>query len=80
MEWHSCGRNRAHLIHLNNPATCMTEIYDVFLCCFCQVIPGNDTQVAGMLNSLSLLGARVVQGRGENLHTSGHAYQVKRGE
>lgn len=41
-----------------------------------QVIPGNETQVSGMLNSLALLGAHVVQGRGENLHTSGHAYQV----
>jgi hypothetical protein len=42
-----------------------------------QVIPGNETQVSGMLNSLALLGAHVVQGRGENLHTSGHAYQVR---
>lgn len=28
-----------------------------------------------MLNSLAMLGAEVVQGRSENLHTSGHAYQ-----
>lgn len=40
-----------------------------------KVIPGNEGRVTRMLNSLSELGARVIQGRGENLHTSGHAYQ-----
>ena len=28
-----------------------------------------------MLNSIAMQGARVVQGRADNLHTSGHAYQ-----
>eukprot|EP00798_Chlamydomonas_sp_ICE-L_P032480 gene32480-17715_t len=28
-----------------------------------------------MLNSIALQGARVVQGRGDNLHVSGHAHQ-----
>jgi mRNA degradation ribonuclease J1/J2 len=31
-----------------------------------------------MLNSLALQGARVVAGRADNLHVSGHAYQVRR--
>jgi mRNA degradation ribonuclease J1/J2 len=30
-----------------------------------------------MLNSLALQGARVVAGRADNLHVSGHAYQVR---
>ncbi len=42
-----------------------------------QVIPGNEGRVTKMLNSLAMLGADVVQGRAENLHTSGHAYQVR---
>lgn len=45
------------------------------LCCVvlrsAKVIPGNEPQVSTMLNRLSMLGARVVQGRGDNLHTSG---------
>lgn len=40
-----------------------------------KVIPGNESRVTKMLNSLSMMGAKVVQGRSENLHTSGHAYQ-----
>jgi mRNA degradation ribonuclease J1/J2 len=32
-----------------------------------------------MLNSLALQGARVVAGRADNLHVSGHAYQVRAG-
>lgn len=40
-----------------------------------KVIPGNETQVVRMLNSLAGTGATVVQGRNENLHVSGHAYQ-----
>ncbi|KIY92568.1 hypothetical protein MNEG_15395, partial [Monoraphidium neglectum] len=40
-----------------------------------KVIPGNEVKVSQMLNGLSMLGAEVAQGRAENLHTSGHAYQ-----
>jgi beta-CASP RNase J family ribonuclease len=40
-----------------------------------KVIPGNEGRVVKMLNSLSMQGARVIQGRADNLHTSGHAYQ-----
>eukprot|EP00878_Enallax_costatus_P013793 GHUV01014426.1.p1 GENE.GHUV01014426.1~~GHUV01014426.1.p1 ORF type:complete len:673 (+),score=175.36 GHUV01014426.1:298-2019(+) len=40
-----------------------------------KVIPGNETKVAQMLNSLAMQGARVVAGRSDNLHVSGHAYQ-----
>eukprot|EP00879_Flechtneria_rotunda_P017604 GHRR01018454.1.p1 GENE.GHRR01018454.1~~GHRR01018454.1.p1 ORF type:complete len:532 (+),score=154.50 GHRR01018454.1:191-1786(+) len=40
-----------------------------------KVIPGNETQVSQMLNSLALQGARVVASRSDNLHVSGHAYQ-----
>jgi len=42
-----------------------------------QVIPGNETKVAEMLNSLAMQGARVMAGRTDNLHVSGHAYQVR---
>jgi hypothetical protein len=42
-----------------------------------QVIPGNEVKVSQMLNGLSMQGAIVVAGRGDNLHTSGHAYQVR---
>lgn len=42
-----------------------------------QVIPGNETKVAEMLNSLAMQGARVMAGRADNLHVSGHAYQVR---
>jgi mRNA degradation ribonuclease J1/J2 len=44
---------------------------------FLQVIPGNETKVAEMLNSLAMQGARVMAGRADNLHVSGHAYQVR---
>lgn len=44
-----------------------------------QVIPGNETKVAEMLNSLAMQGANVVAGRTDNLHVSGHAYQVRPG-
>uniref|UniRef100_A0A383VM73 Uncharacterized protein n=1 Tax=Tetradesmus obliquus TaxID=3088 RepID=A0A383VM73_TETOB len=40
-----------------------------------KVIPGNETKVSEMLNSLALQGAHVVAGRADNLHVSGHAYQ-----
>jgi mRNA degradation ribonuclease J1/J2 len=33
-----------------------------------------------MLNSLALQGARVVAGRADNLHVSGHAYQVRQAD
>lgn len=50
-------------------------------CCWndlpAQVIPGNETKVAEMLNSLAMQGARVMAGRADNLHVSGHAYQVR---
>lgn len=41
----------------------------------CQVIPGNETRVMAMMNDLSALGPEIAMGRGENLHTSGHAYR-----
>lgn len=40
-----------------------------------KVIPGNEGKVTKMLNALASQGARVRQGRADNLHTSGHAYQ-----
>ncbi|MEW5301692.1 MAG: hypothetical protein WDW36_004535 [Sanguina aurantia] len=40
-----------------------------------KVIPGNEGRVTKMLNSLAMQGARVVAGRADNLHVSGHAYQ-----
>ena len=43
-----------------------------------QVIPGNETRVMAMMNDLSALGPEIAMGRGENLHTSGHAYRRAR--
>jgi beta-CASP RNase J family ribonuclease len=40
-----------------------------------KVIPGNDTRVMQMMNSISELGPEIAMGRDENLHTSGHAYK-----
>lgn len=40
-----------------------------------QVIPGNDTRVIEMMNNISRLGPEIAMSRGENLHTSGHAYR-----
>jgi hypothetical protein len=39
--------------------------------CSAKVIPGNEPQVARLMNSLALLGAQVKQSRADNLHTSG---------
>lgn len=39
------------------------------------MIPGNETRVMAMMNDLSALGPEIAMGRGENLHTSGHAYR-----
>ncbi len=36
-----------------------------------KVIPGNEGKVTKMLNALASQGARVRQGRADNLHTSG---------
>lgn len=40
-----------------------------------KVIPGNETRVMSMMNNVAALGTRIVMGRNDNLHTSGHAYQ-----
>ena len=40
-----------------------------------KVIPGNETRVQAMFNSLAALGATIVDSREDKLHTSGHAYQ-----
>ena len=39
------------------------------------MIPGNETRVVKMMNRIAELGPTLVMGRGENLHTSGHAYR-----
>jgi mRNA degradation ribonuclease J1/J2 len=39
------------------------------------MIPGNETRVMKMMNRIAELGPNLVMGRGENLHTSGHAYR-----
>jgi len=43
--------------------------------CSLQVIPGNDTRVIEMMNNIARLGPEIAMSRGENLHTSGHAYR-----
>jgi ribonuclease J len=43
--------------------------------CSAKVIPGNEPRVVRMLNSIAAQGPTVVQGRNDNLHVSGHAYQ-----
>ncbi|KAL2634153.1 hypothetical protein R1flu_005632 [Riccia fluitans] len=40
-----------------------------------KMIPGNETRVVRMMNRIAELGPTIIQGRGENLHTSGHAYR-----
>ena len=40
-----------------------------------RVIPGNDTRVTQMMNAISAQGTQIAMGRGEALHTSGHAYR-----
>ncbi|XP_058787737.1 ribonuclease J-like isoform X1 [Vicia villosa] len=40
-----------------------------------KVIPGNESRVMEMMNRISEIGSRIVMGRNEHLHTSGHAYR-----
>lgn len=40
-----------------------------------RVIPGNDTRVTQMMNSIAEQGTEIAMGRSEALHTSGHAYK-----
>lgn len=40
-----------------------------------KIIPGNDTRVVAMMNSIARIGPEIAMARGENLHTSGHAYR-----
>lgn len=40
-----------------------------------KMIPGNETRVMKMMNRIAEMGPNLVMGRGENLHTSGHAYR-----
>jgi mRNA degradation ribonuclease J1/J2 len=39
------------------------------------MIPGNETRVVKMMNRIAELGPTITMGRGDNLHTSGHAYR-----
>lgn len=39
------------------------------------MIPGNDTRVMKMMNNIAQRGPKIAMGRGELLHTSGHAYR-----
>ena len=45
-----------------------------------KAIPGNEKRVQKMLNSLSNLGALIVNGRNDGLHASGHAYSGEQEE
>ncbi|GBG73489.1 hypothetical protein CBR_g16830 [Chara braunii] len=45
-----------------------------------KMIPGNETRVVRMMNRITELGSEVIWGRGENLHTSGHAYRGEQEE
>eukprot|EP00249_Psilotum_nudum_P021161 c27999_g1_i1 orf=284-3385(+) len=40
-----------------------------------KMIPGNETRVVRMMNRIAELGPTIAMGRGENLHTSGHAHR-----
>ncbi|XP_057866644.2 ribonuclease J isoform X1 [Cryptomeria japonica] len=40
-----------------------------------KVIPGNEVRVMKMMNRIADIGSTIVMGRGDNLHTSGHAYR-----
>merc|ERR1711977_750472 len=45
-----------------------------------KVIPGNESRVMRMMNSLAGFGCDIALGGEENLHTSGHAYQEEQKE
>lgn len=48
-----------------------------------KVIPGNESRVMKMMNRLADIGPKIVMGKNEMLHTSGHAYRgelVSRGK
>eukprot|EP01023_Acetabularia_acetabulum_P007819 TRINITY_DN13410_c0_g1_i7.p1 TRINITY_DN13410_c0_g1~~TRINITY_DN13410_c0_g1_i7.p1 ORF type:complete len:474 (-),score=78.99 TRINITY_DN13410_c0_g1_i7:289-1710(-) len=45
-----------------------------------KVIPGNDTKVMQMMNRISQRGPKIAMGRGELLHSSGHAYREELSE
>lgn len=45
-----------------------------------KAIPGNEKRVQKMLNSLSNLGALIINGRNDGLHASGHAYSGEQEE
>ncbi|KAJ7553257.1 hypothetical protein O6H91_06G089900 [Diphasiastrum complanatum] len=40
-----------------------------------KMIPGNETRVIKMMNRIAELGPKIVMGKQENLHTSGHGYR-----
>lgn len=44
------------------------------------MIPGNETRVVRMMNRIAELGPAIAMGRGERLHTSGHAYSDEQEE
>eukprot|EP00850_Spirogloea_muscicola_P004499 SM000019S05043 [mRNA] locus=s19:621691:627160:- [translate_table: standard] len=45
-----------------------------------KMIPGNETRVVKMFNRIAEIGSTIVQGRDQNLHTSGHAYRGEQEE
>ena len=39
------------------------------------MIPGNDIRMMKMMNRIAGIGSTIMMGRGDNLHTSSHAYR-----
>ncbi|KAI5653607.1 hypothetical protein M9H77_30794 [Catharanthus roseus] len=48
--------------------SCLNKLHD-------EVIPGNETRVMKMLNRISEIGPKIVMGKNEQLHTSGHGHR-----
>ena len=53
---------------------------DDFIIYSAKCIPGNEKRVQKMMNRISLLGPKIAMGRGDTLHTSGHAYREEQAE
>eukprot|EP00793_Prasinoderma_coloniale_P002031 PRCOL_00002539-RA len=53
---------------------------DDFILYSAKCIPGNEKRVQKMMNKISLLGPKIAMGRGDCLHTSGHAYREEQEE
>ncbi|XRA98866.1 ribonuclease J [Pycnococcus provasolii] len=77
----SQGEERAQLTLAANDASNRLSLRpDDLVVYSAKMIPGNEKQVMDMVNRLSSRVGEVAMGRGERLHTSGHAYRDEQEE